>query len=76
MYLLYLQTTLQQFSQVIIVVGVYTDDNKHVILTVLKTIHFNLTNKIDNSLKHATEYTVRHNDKKERKDINKLLFNT
>ena len=35
--LLYHQTTLQQFSQVIIIMGVYIDDNKRVILTVLTT---------------------------------------
>ena len=41
--------------------GVYIDDNKPVILTVLKTIRFNLINKVDNSLKHEIEYIIRHN---------------
>ena len=31
--------------------GLYVDDNTRVILPVLKTIRFNLTNKIDDSLK-------------------------
>ena len=47
--------------------GVYIDDDKRVILTVMKTIRFNLTNNIDNSLKHDPEYIMRHNDKKRKK---------
>ena len=36
--------------------GVYTDDNKLVIITEPKTISFDLTKKVDNSLKYEADH--------------------
>ena len=35
--------------------SVYIDDNKLVIMTEPKTIHFNMTKNVDNNLKHGTD---------------------
>ena len=40
--------------------GVYTDDNKLVIITEPKTISFDLTKKVDNSLKYEADH-MKHN---------------
>ena len=41
--------------------GVYIDDIKHVIITKPKTICFNLTENVDNSLKHEIDFIIKYN---------------
>ena len=41
--------------------GVYFDVNKLVITTGPATIRFNSTTKVDNSLKHETDFIIRYN---------------
>ena len=42
--------------------GVIINDNKLVTITEPKTIHFDLPKKIDSSLKHETDFLVKHNE--------------
>ena len=42
--------------------GVYFDNHKLVIITGPKSIRFNSTNKVDNSLKHETNSIIRPNE--------------
>lgn len=41
--------------------GVISDNNL-VTITEPKSIHFDLPKKIDNSLKHETDFTIKHNE--------------
>ena len=41
--------------------GVYSNDNKFVIITETKTIPCNLTKKVDNSLKREINFIIKHN---------------
>ena len=41
---------------------VYVDDNKLVIITNPKTSSFNLTKKVDNSLKHDNKFIISRNE--------------
>ena len=42
--------------------GVIINDNKLVTITEPKTIHFDLPKKIDSSLKHETDFLIKHNE--------------
>ena len=42
--------------------GVYIDNNKFVIRTGPKTIYFDLSKKVDNSLKHEIRFTLNRNE--------------
>ena len=50
---------MQQFDEVIVIIGVYIDDSKLVRITEPKTIHFNLTKKVDNSLKYEIDSIIK-----------------
>ena len=41
---------------------VIINDNKLVITTEPKTVHFDLSKKIDSSLKHGIDFTIKHNE--------------
>ena len=41
---------------------VYIDDKKFVITAEPKIFRFNLTNKVDNSLKHKINSVIKHNE--------------
>ena len=43
-------------------VGVYTDDNKLVIIIASKTIRFDLFKKVDNTVKHKINIIINHNE--------------
>ena len=53
-------------------------DNKFVMITEPKTIHFNLTKKTDNRLKYETDSIIRHNgfldEQRIKIKIDQLLF--
>ena len=42
--------------------GEYIEGNKPVIITEPKAIHFYLSKKVDNSLKHEIDFTIKHNE--------------
>ena len=42
--------------------GVYTRDNKIVITTEPKTIHFDLSKNADNNLKHKIDFIINHQE--------------
>ena len=42
--------------------GVIINDNKLVIITEPKTIHFSFSKKIDNFLKHEINLIIKHNE--------------
>ena len=52
---------LQQFNQVIIIMGVYSDENKFVIVAESKSIRINLPIKINESQEHDTKFIVSRN---------------
>ena len=52
---------MQQFNQVIIATGVVIKDNKLVITTEPKTIHFDLSEDVDNNLKHEINFIIKNN---------------
>ena len=61
MYLLYqhnkiTKKKLQKFNQVIIIMGVHTDNNKLAKITEPKTIHFDLSKNFDNNVKYETDF--------------------
>ena len=51
---------MQQFNQVIIATGVVIKDNKLVITTEPKTIHFDLSKDVDNNLKHEINFIIKN----------------
>ena len=52
---------LQQFNQVIIILAVYMDENKLVIMPQPKTICFDLRKDVDNNLKHEIDSIIKYN---------------
>ena len=52
--------SLQQLNQVSIITGMHVEDNKLVIITKPKTIHFDLSKDVDNSLKYETDFIIKH----------------
>ena len=54
--------TSQQFNQIMITVGVIIKDKKFVIVTEPKTNHFDLTKDVNNSLKHESDFIIKHNE--------------
>ena len=55
--------TLQQFNQIIIIIGVHTGDNKLVITTESKTVHFDLSKIVGNNLKHEIDFIIKRNER-------------
>ena len=53
---------MQQFNQAIIIRGVYIDDNKLVIITEPKTIHFDSNVETNNNLKHKINHIIKCNE--------------
>ena len=53
---------LQQFNQAIIIMGVYIDGKKLVVITEPKPICINLLIKINKSLEHDIEFIVSRNE--------------
>ena len=53
---------LQQFNQVIIIMGVYNDGKKLVVITEPKSICINLLIKINKSPEHDIEFIVSRNE--------------
>ena len=53
---------MQHFNQVIIVMGVNIEDNRHVITTEPKTFHFDLPKDLDNNLKHEIDSIIKYNE--------------
>ena len=47
---------MQKFNQVIIIMGVHTDNNKLAKITEPKTIHFDLSKNFDNNVKYETDF--------------------
>ena len=56
------QDTLQQFNQVVIIMGVTIKDNKLVIITEPKAIHFDLPIDANNNLKQEKDVIIKHNE--------------
>ena len=51
----------------------YIDNNKHVKITEPKTIHFDLSEKFDNSLKYEINYIIKYNPLSAEHTIKKLV---
>ena len=68
MYLLYQykkinknKITFLPFNQVTIIIQVHIEDNKLVIITETKTVHFDLSEDVDNNLKYEIDFIIKDN---------------
>ena len=53
--------TFLPFNQVTIIIRVHTEDNKLVIITETKTVHFDLSEDVDNNLKYEIDFIIKDN---------------
>ena len=72
------QKTLQQFNQVIIILGPHIEDNKLVITTETKNFYFDLPKDVGSNFKHEIDSIIKYNDilaeHTIKNKINQLLF--